>query len=249
MTIHYPSNPHKFEFDQSVADIFNNMAHRSIPLYFQYINWSALNVVEAVKHSEDAVFVMDIGCSVGFWLSRIKALSNFFEVKLDNLRIICCDTSKPMLRKTQEYVNNHGLTNICEVYELDITDMPVSFMSRHANRMQVINVGYVLQFIPRENRQLAAINIDNLAAKNCCVVLGQKETKNKKEENVQDDYEYRCFRLLNGYSKQEIDAKSKALKNSMWPETIEDTLSRFPNYNSREILRYLQFSVYGLYKK
>lgn len=59
------------------------------------------------------------------------------------------------------------------------------------------------------------------------------------------DHQYKKWRMQNGYTVEEIAAKTKALSGSMWIETQDTTMGRLSSVGFSDIYetsRWLQFS-------
>ena len=128
-----------FVFNEKVADVFEDMARRSIPGYQTIIN--LIGVIVA-SHLKEQGVVNDLGCSLGA-LSRQILNSISREARVE---IIGIDNSPAMIDRARESIDDPRATFVCQ----DILDYPIT------GRVVVLN--FTLQFIPKTLR-LSLIHI------------------------------------------------------------------------------------------
>lgn len=238
-TIHYPKNPDLFEFDEEVAKVFDDMAARSIPMYeaahrahIQYLLQS-LPRLRTLACGRPLRF-LDVGASTGkFFSSLYEALGGPSAERLPNIHLYAVDPCDHMLDRVK--VNVPHTTTYCMGAE-EIFTLPCKF--------DVVNVSYVLQFIPPQKHYSVLKDIYNQMQPGGILFFSQKES-------IQPDHahhfeeQYINFRRNNGYTDAEIEAKTKALRGSMWPQRYEQTaatLTRVGFTNIQETTRWLNFS-------
>lgn len=236
--VHYPSNPEVFEFDKSVADIFHDMAVRSIPNYLQSHALVADIILGKLYRSEERALVLDIGTSRGYFFTALwSAFENDRNTPLPNIGCIGVDSSPDMLHLAR-----------ADYPHVLFIDMDVSRTDNIASidgEFDVVNMSYVMQFIPRKDRFNLLYAISRKMKKGGLLFLSQKYEVDTAFSKVFDRM-YRDFRMCNGYSEDEIDAKNKALRNSMWIDTKEDTEELLEDtgfFNITEICSMLQFNT------
>src|SRR5210317_545413 len=81
----------KFEFNERVADVFDDMLDRSVPFYSQVIEMSA-EILGRTLQSGDTVY--DLGCSTGTMLIALAR-----KLESENLDFVGIDNSSAMLDK------------------------------------------------------------------------------------------------------------------------------------------------------
>lgn len=205
--VHYPENPKQFKFDAEVSTIFPDMARRSIPLYEEAhrLHVSLLRNVLA----EPRVIVYDVGASRGNFFKEIcNQLQIDPQVGCERFQFVAIDSSEHMLKHLHSEMP-WVCTVAADAQKLIDFEEPAD----------IICLFYILQFIEDDKEKLEVLR---WAHRNLrpggVLLLGQKE-------EVTDTYsvdfadEYYRFRQRNGYSVEEIRAKTKALSNSMWPST------------------------------
>lgn len=201
--VHYPTDRTKFVFDAEVAEIFPDMARRSIPLFYET---HALHAGLAMpwRYTEAAVRILDVGASRGAFL---KALDNLIPIAGDD--VVAMDISKPMMDLlSQELPTVQAIVG-------DIT-LAVDNKVMEPESVDILNCTYVLQFIPEALQVPLLREMATWVRPGGVMFLGQKFTVSGQVGEWLHD-QYIEFRVANGYSLEEIIAKTEALKNSMWP--------------------------------
>lgn len=230
--VHYPKRRDLFSFDEEVAAIFDNMSVRSIPMYNEV---HRLHVSMFRHLLRPGAVVADIGSSTGHLFRNI-------EVALDSsmqeagIEAYAVDISQPMMdRLSASFPQVTGIVG-------DITKLPD--LPKPADFMCCL---YTLQFVSPESKVVALDWLLRNLAVGGVLILGQKEIVRNVSLRELFDEEYYKFRRDNGYTQAEIDAKTVALRNSMWP--IEHdmllTMLRMSPYclDVIETSRWLQFST------
>lgn len=196
-----------FEFDNEVAEIFNNMAVRSIPGY-QRAHKSIADIVGGLGYNGFQIW--DMGVSTGHGLRSIRDRLSFVFGDNGRFSFHGCDVSTPMVEKARltcpwatihEHDLNHGLPD----------DML-------RGKVQCVVFGWVLQFIRNEDVVASLLHDawSRLAPGGVLFVMEKYRTGVEAIDDM-NDASYHAFRLNNGYSAWEITEKTRALKNAMWP--------------------------------
>lgn len=229
--VHFPKGT-KFEFDDEVALIFDNMAERSIPMYREAHRIHA-SIVAEMRRSREVLGVLDIGASTGAFLSAIQDQNK----QDDHCTLVyqAIDNSEAMCNRLLQRFPWAVVTRA------DITDCPkIDFFP------DVVSMMYVLQFIEPSKKVKVLEWVHGLMREDGILFLGQKD---KFPGGIDDlfQYEYIKFRMANGYTREEIDAKTRALANSMWcsnPAELRDTLYGLGFSVVVETTRWLNFSTF-----
>lgn len=218
--VHFPSDPTKFTFDADVAQIFDNMAERSIPMFREAHatharlarRWAGLKGTE----------ILDIGASRGAFL---RALDEEFGI--ENLSVKATDISPAMIDFLAEDYPS------VEVEMVDITSR--AFLNC-TNTYDVVNCTYVLQFVPKALQRLVLARICNMVKPGGVLFMSQKLKDDSPIGKILHD-EYIQWRMRNGYSQAEIEAKTAALANSMWPSEEKFLLEDIKSMGMTEVIR------------
>lgn len=198
---HMPKNA-RWEFDESVADVFDDMLRRSIPQY--EIMRAAVNEV-ARRFAKPQTAIIDLGCSRGETLAPL--ISEFG----DSCKYVACDVSKPMLEVCRERYAELIDAGVVDVRECDLRqDFP-------PGRASVILSVLTLQFTPIEYRRriieaARAQIVDGGAFILVEKVFGRSAVLDRLLEDI-----YLQFKAKNGYTQEEIARKKLSLEGVLVP--------------------------------
>ena len=127
----------QFQFDESVASVFDDMLNRSVPFYEENIDL-IIKIVDS--YSEAGSRVIDLGSSTASLLLEIERKVN------SELHLIGIDNSSAMIKQAQKKIE--ALNSKVELFEGDI----IEFNYPEAD---IIILNYTLQFIrPIEREKL-----------------------------------------------------------------------------------------------
>jgi tRNA (cmo5U34)-methyltransferase len=188
----------KFEFNERVAEVFDDMLDRSVPFYKQVIEMTA-EILGRSLLAGDAVH--DLGCSTGTMLLH---LARILETR--NLRFVGVDNSKAMLDKALRKAEMFSLDDRIVFIEQDITQADFSGAGG-------VILNYTLQFIKPAVRPEFLKKIYNGLRTRGVLILSEKIVSPHKEINEQFQGSYYQYKKRRGYSELEIANKREALEN------------------------------------
>lgn len=194
--------PRPFAFNRDVANVFDDMVIRSVPLYAEAIETL---IYWVAKHYKVGTKIYDLGCSTATTMEALlRALPN-------KLEIVGVDNSMPMIEKAQEKLanyDNRSYTFLCD----DIQNVALETCS-------VAIMNYTLQFIPVSLRGKVLADIADALQPGGFLFLSEKVRSSDPlvQETVTAIYE--DFKLKQGYSRDEISRKKEALDNVLVPLT------------------------------
>lgn len=213
--VHFPDGD-KFVFDKEVADIFPSMAKRAIPLFYETHKLHA-NLCRPWLDRAEGVRILDVGASRGAFLSALRELTPLRYID----HIVAMDISEPMCQHLRaEYPG-------VQVIHRDITSP--EFFAMDDGAWDIINCTYVVQFVKPEHQVAVLRKLTRMLAPGGVLFLGQKMDSSGPVGRLLHA-EYIRFRRENGYTDEEIEAKTAALQNSMWPmpdSVLADYLLKF----------------------
>lgn len=203
--VHFPQRRNVFEFDEEVSKIFPDMAMRSIPMYEEAHRLHVSMFAEAISRMTQ-VTIYDVGASRGHFF---RALCNRFQLSVERgssiFNCVAIDNSLPMLDKLRE-----------EMPWVKTVEADAAYLTDFPEQADFICMFYILQFLRTDEQKISALRWAYRNLKPGGVLfLGQKEDMTETHERRFTDEYYR-FRTANGYTMEEIKAKTAALKNSMW---------------------------------
>jgi len=199
----------KFEFNERVAEVFDDMLDRSVPFYKQVIEMTA-GILDRSLLAGDAVY--DLGCSTG---TTLHHLARILESK--NLKFIGVDNSKAMLDKALRKAEMFSMSDRIIFVEEDITRVDFSGAGG-------VILNYTLQFIKPSVRLEFLEKIQNGLRPGGVLILSEKVVSRDKKINEQYLGSYHQYKKRRGYSELEIANKREALENVLSPLSIQENL-------------------------
>ncbi|EGK7500775.1 carboxy-S-adenosyl-L-methionine synthase CmoA [Campylobacter lari] len=196
----------QFEFDKSVASVFDDMVSRSVPFYTQNLKL----IVELIDHfAPQNARICDLGCSTA---SLLLAL---YEKRKDFL-LSGVDEANAMLEIAKSKCQAFGAR--VDFYQKKLDDFEFF-------KNDVFIATYTLQFIRPPKRQELVDKIYQNLNENGMFVLSEKilyEDVKIAKKMIQI---YEQYKLEQGYSKLEISSKREALENILIPYTQNENIA------------------------
>lgn len=207
-TKHMPLNPEKFEFDATVAPLFDDMAVRSIPGYAMCHEGIAATLIGLRYPPYSQVW--DFGTSTGRALWSVR---NGLQDPLLDYRGV--DTSDAMLEQARAAVP------FAEFSQHDLTQGLPPELER--GNVAVAVYGWTLQFMPdfTSRWKLVKQTYDALCPGGVMFIFEKFLCSNDRHQ-LTSDRGYMWWRRANNYSLGEIKAKTLALRGSMKPWEHEE---------------------------
>lgn len=199
----------KFEFNERVAEVFDDMLDRSVPFYKQVMEMIAEILGQSLQTGDT---VYDLGCSTG---STLITLAKKLESK--NLKFIGIDNSKAMLDKALRKAEMFSMAARIHFSEKDIIQAEITGAGG-------IILNYTLQFIKPAIRLEFLKNMYNGMQNNGVLILSEKIVSKDKQLDQQFLDSYHRYKMRRGYSELEIANKREALENVLVPLTIQENI-------------------------
>lgn len=195
-----------FEFNKQVADVFDDMLHRSVPLYAESVLRQAQMTFQYFK---DGTRIYDLGCSHGNLGMKI------FEVMgKSSFEMIGVDSSLPMIEKYIERLKKQPDKNRAHLVCGKMEDVEISQAS-------VVLINLTLQFLEPAKREDLIKKIYAGMVPGGVLILTEKTIHAQERLDQAQEQFYRRFKLENGYSELEISQKRDALEKVLIPDSIE----------------------------
>ena len=219
-------NMDKWEFNEDVSQVFDEMLERSIPSYNRMRYLITRIVIEHIKKNNlTHTNILDLGCSTG---EQIFELNKHLKMN----EYIGLECSKPMLKEAR---HKNKITPNVSIRNFDLTK----------DKLEIKNCGAILsiltlQFIPIEYRQKILNNIYNQLSNNGIFIFVEKIIGDN--YNYSELYEklYYDMKHMNGYSLDEIRDKKLKLEGVLVPVTNQFNL---------ELMRQAGFSRIDIFWK
>lgn len=195
----------KWEFNESVANCFDDMLNRSIPNYKEMRLLTKL-IVDKYKTNfcfNEPMSLLDIGCSNGL---NIELFVN------ENMQCYGIDVSEPMINKARKKFID---CNNVHILNYDIR----KGISQIGENFNIITSILTLQFIPMEHRQDVLYDIYKSLSANGLFILVEKTLGINAPINKLLVDSYYTIKKQNGYSYDAIDRKKKSLEGVLVPCT------------------------------
>ncbi len=198
-----------FTFNDKVAEVFDDMVHRSVPLYE--------TVIDAIAHLLDHHFkqqltVYDLGCSTGTTLLELSR-----RLHHPRLRLIGIDNAPAMLEKARRKAAMFSKTDALTFQLDDITSCPLP-------EADVILCNYTLQFIRPPVRRVVVDRLYNALDPGGLLIVCEKVLADGAFHRPFIEI-YHDFKREQGYSELEIAAKRESLENVLIPFTTAENIS------------------------
>jgi len=219
----------KFEFDEAVASVFDDMLSRSVPFYDDV---HKLIISLILTEQKDTKSVLDLGSSTAKFLLDLHSKMSA-TMKLKGL-----DNSKAMLARAKQK---------CQAFGADIELELIDMLDYDYGDEDVIVANYTLQFIrPMQRTELVkrlhdSLNDDGLFIFSEKIVFNDK----KLDKEIIDIY-YK-YKKEQGYSEYEISQKREALENVLIPFTIKENIQMCKDAgftNVKTIFQWANFATF-----
>jgi tRNA (cmo5U34)-methyltransferase len=224
-----------FQFDQSVAKVFDDMVSRSVPIYHE-VHALLLDLLE--RRYLPGTDIYDLGCSTG---TTLVAAHQFLKKKnIPSGTLWALDNSQAMLEQCEKKFTKHKLTN-AKVMQADLLDL--KFQSRPG----LVIMNYTLQFIKPSSRLTLLKKITKALPKGGIFILAEKIRSDDPAIEKLITQLYYDFKKRRGYSELEIAQKREALEKVLLPTTPEKQLKQLKAAglkNSEMLFRWYNFAVY-----
>ncbi len=214
----------KFEFDEAVASVFDDMLSRSVPFYDEV---RKLVIALILAEQKEGLKVLDLGSSTAKFLLDLHAK---MEVKM---QLKGLDNSQAMLDRAEQKCQAFGAQ-----IDLELADM----LSYDYENEDVIVANYTLQFIrPMQRVELIRKLYKGLNEEGIFIFSEKVVFKDKKLDKDLIDIYYE-YKKEQGYSEYEIAQKREALENVLIPFTIEENIQMCKDAGFKNIDTIFQWS-------
>ena len=194
-----------FAFNAAVVRVFDDMIHRSVPLYAEIIRRQAQMIAEAYR---TGTRIYDLGCSTG---NLALALCDLLPT--GRLKVVAVDNSRPMLDELVRRLAAKGRS-------AEVRPLCSDIRTADLKPASVVVVNFSLQFVPREDRDALIQRIYDVLLPGGMLLVSEKTVHPDAElSRLEVDF-YHRFKRENGYSEMEISQKREALENVLVPETV-----------------------------
>jgi tRNA (cmo5U34)-methyltransferase len=220
----------EFTFDQSVAEVFQDMAQRSIPGYQAIIHHTGELAARFVQKDTNCY---DLGCSLG-----ASTLSVRQRIEGRDVALYAVDNSRAMLKKCAANLASEPSTTRIELVHEDICEVEI-------NNASLVIMNFTLQFIPLEQRTALLSKIYAGLNPGGCLIASEKLHFEPAPLNHLLNELHHQFKRDQGYSDLEISQKRDAIENVLVPETLETHISRLQSCGFKTVSPWYQCFNFG----
>lgn len=204
-----------FEFNEEVAEVFDDMLVRSIPMYLEQ-----QDMIRdlASRFWSPGTTIYDLGCSTA------TTLCNIGRVTAKPCRLVGFDNSRAMLDQAQLKIRKEGLENCVSVRFADFDAEVEGIKLENAS---VVTMCWTLQFVRPLNRERVIQWIyDSLVPGGALIVTEKILASNPRMNRLFIELYY-DFKKRNKYSPVEIRRKREALENILIPYRTSENIELF----------------------
>lgn len=195
----------RFQFDESVVNVFPDMIQRSVPGYATIIQ--AIGLL-AGRFAQPQSRCYDLGCSLGAATFAIRR-----QITVEQCQIIAVDNSPAMIKQLQ-------LQLAADVHAVSVEVQCADIRAIDIQQASVVVLNFTLQFVPLDDRQAFLQKIYQGLLPGGILILSEKLCfDDPRQEALQIDMHH-AFKKAQGYSALEISQKRTALENVLVPETL-----------------------------
>lgn len=223
----------KWEFNQAVTDVFDDMLQRSIPEY-EAMRLACLEI--GSRYVRNRTDIVDIGCSRGRALEPFVAR---FGLASQKVKCVGIDVSVPMLEASRKLFEKEIQNGQVQILKHDLrTGLPLCDPSL------ILSV-LTLQFTPMEYRFKILDSIyDSLLPGGALILVEKVIGASAEIDSLFVDLYYQ-LKGENGYSQEAIAAKRSSLEGVLVPLTAEFNVRMLQSVGFRQVdcfYRYLNFA-------
>jgi tRNA (cmo5U34)-methyltransferase len=230
----------RWEFDEKVGIVFDDMVQRSVPLYDQTLD--LLGRI-AMRHCPAGCqsTILDLGCSNGQALHRIMSVAaNEGAAKTRTLRFIGVDSQEHMLTRLSGKFGS--------AIETHMHDLRYPLPYRIAScSPRVVLLLWTAQFIPLEHRARLFAEIRKTIAPDGCLLVAEKLRGQTAAFQTMMSHEYAMWKQrVGGYSAESVEAKARSLEGVLVSLTAPEMKQSLQaeGFAVEEVTRYLGFAAY-----
>jgi tRNA (cmo5U34)-methyltransferase len=194
--------------------VFDDMAARSIPGYFT-AQQLCVNLCRGFAATGTRIY--DIGSATGTTIALLLTQLHHFSGE-----IVGIEPSEPMRNLCEGKLNK--LTEQTQKSDIKIRLDDTKIEDAILSNASAIICNYTLHFVSPKSRQAIVEGFYHALVPGGFLILSEKTAGASPEETNLLRREYHRFKELNGYSKEEILDKEKALSGILTPLSIEENI-------------------------
>ncbi|MBN2736466.1 MAG: carboxy-S-adenosyl-L-methionine synthase CmoA [Spirochaetales bacterium] len=200
-----------FRFNKEVADVFDDMAERSIPFYSE-VQKQTTRLFQTFY--QPGMKIYDLGCSTGTTCAGLYHA--FTQAGFEDFRIVGIDASAEMCDKAREKLEK------CKIPESRVQIRRQDVMNLELKQAHGVIMNYTLQFLLPLDREKLLRKIYTALPHQGILILSDKTHQSHTDLSRIFLEEYYHYKRGMGYSELEIAQKREALESVLIPYSIEE---------------------------
>ncbi len=222
-----------FVFDDSVAEVFDDMLTRSVPLYLEQ---QKMIQDIAKRFWVPETSIVDLGCSLG------TTLINIGHNVPDAETLVGYDNSQPMIDRAAANIEKAGMSRKIHLRHSDLNGDLEDLDMTNAS---VITICWTLQFIrPLKRDRLIRKIFDSLVDGGVLVITDKVLTNDSNMNRFFIDFYY-DYKRRNGYTEEEIVRKREALENVLIPYRFDENFELFKRNGFQIVETFFQWNNFA----
>ncbi|MDA3850861.1 MAG: carboxy-S-adenosyl-L-methionine synthase CmoA [Spirochaetaceae bacterium] len=205
-----------FEFNETVAHVFDDMAERSIPHYREVQRLIATLIR---TYYQKGTNLYDLGCSTGTTLAL--AAQSLIETGLQDFSLIGVDSSQAMCNEAR------GKIDTLKIPRDNVEILNEDLLETSLDNPSVVVMNYTLQFVKPMLRETLVERIYKNLNHNGVLLVSDKLLQSHTDISRHFVDQYYAFKRSNGYSGLEISQKREALENVLIPYSLKEEENLF----------------------
>ncbi|WP_457596237.1 carboxy-S-adenosyl-L-methionine synthase CmoA [Hydrogenimonas sp.] len=219
----------RFEFDEKVAAVFDDMIERSVPFYRHNLS---LIVDLIARRLEPGMRVLDLGSSTGALLIELARRSP------EGCELVGIDNAPAMVELARKKAEALGAA---------ATFLHEDILRCDFGRADIVVASYTLQFIRPIERPGLVRKIHDALAPCGLFIFSEKVVMAQRWLDKQIVDIYHDYKKAQGYSETEIMRKREALENVLVPYTIEENRRLVKGCGFREVDTIFQWANFATF--
>jgi tRNA (cmo5U34)-methyltransferase len=220
-----------FAFNEEVAKVFDDMAHRSIPFYQEV---QRLTVTLAQRYAREATRIYDLGCSTGATTLLMRDALQMQGPR--NVTILGLDSSEAMCTEARKKLGiaapvgdggaEQGASDATHAkpYGPAVSIVNGVIETETINNASVVIMNYTLQFVPPKERYRLLRSVHDGLIPGGILLISDKMLQSSTDVSRAFVDIYYDLKRAQGYSQLEIAQKREALENVLIPYRLEEEM-------------------------
>ena len=235
--------PERWEFDEKVTEVFDDMLTRSIPDYHTMRKLVAELVSQNVTSTS---IVLDLGCSRGDNIASImKYLKEKAPALYPGVKYIGVENSAPMVAAAKSALQEPIAAGMVDIQHHDIQAGIASYPMQTTTNINIVCSVLTLMFIPMEARQTIVENLYEMMPEGGAFILVEKMLGSSGSIQEQMVNAYYDMKLENGYSEEDIETKAQSLEGVLVPMTMSANIEMLKQAGFQEVDCFWRWMNFG----